>query len=650
MTFLRRNVKRIAVVAVIAVTYSMSQSPALAQAERSQLVHRFHFTRLALPRLPGPQRSVRPVNPSLARISAWISSVGAAVALADIDGDGLPNDVCYVDTQTNEVVVAPVPGTGNRYKPFALDPGPLLFDQRTMAPMGCLPGDLNEDGLTDLLIYYWGRTPIAFLQRKESGTTKPVRLAPDRFEAVEVVPGGQRWYSNTATLADLDGDGHLDLVVGNYFPDGAAILDPESPQPQAMQDSMARAENGGGPHFLRWARASSGNHPRVQFDLVQDAIPPVARHGWTLALAAGDLTGDLLPEVYVANDFGPDRLLLNVSRPGRIRFMLVQGVKGFGTPSSKVLGKDSFKGMGVDLGDLGNGLTDIVVSNITSPYALEESNFVFMNTGDPSAMARGMAPFVDRSEELGLSRSGWSWDVKLGDFDNSGGSQVVQAVGFIRGTLNRWPELHELAMTNPELLSNPATWPNFQSGTDLSGHECDRFWVRAANGRFYDIGADLGLCEPGPSRSIALADVDGSGRLDFAVANQWATSFFFRNDSPNMGNFLGLHLLLPLDGAHAGLVVMPGHQGSKVWARPAIGAEVTVRLANGRRFLSSVDGGNGHGGKRSPDVMFGLGRDTASATVQVRWRDSDGQLRATTLSLSPGWYTIVLGQQDLEGT
>ena len=35
----------------------------------------------------------------------------------------------------------------------------------TMAPMGCLPGDLNEDGLMDLLVYYWGRTPIAFLHR-----------------------------------------------------------------------------------------------------------------------------------------------------------------------------------------------------------------------------------------------------------------------------------------------------------------------------------------------------------------------------------------------------------------------------------------------------------------------------------------------------
>jgi hypothetical protein len=47
------------------------------------------------------------VHPSLERISAWVSSLGAAATLADLDGDGLPNDVIYVDPRTDLVTVAP---------------------------------------------------------------------------------------------------------------------------------------------------------------------------------------------------------------------------------------------------------------------------------------------------------------------------------------------------------------------------------------------------------------------------------------------------------------------------------------------------------------------------------------------------------------
>ena len=50
------------------------------------------------------------MHPSLKTIESWISAVGAAVALNDLDGDGLPNDVVYVDTRTDRVIVAPVPG------------------------------------------------------------------------------------------------------------------------------------------------------------------------------------------------------------------------------------------------------------------------------------------------------------------------------------------------------------------------------------------------------------------------------------------------------------------------------------------------------------------------------------------------------------
>ena len=136
-------------------------------------------------------------------------------------------------------------------------------------------------------------------------------------------------------------------------------------------------------------------------------------------------------------------------------------------PRSKVLGNDSFKGMGVDFADLnGDGWPDIFVSNIATKYALLESHFVFESTGHPELMKQGIAPYVDRSEALGLSRSGWAWDAKLADFNNDGAFEALQAVGFVKGTVDRWPELQELAMGNDELLPDPRSWPRFQPGDD----------------------------------------------------------------------------------------------------------------------------------------------------------------------------------------
>ncbi|MEP6742641.1 MAG: CRTAC1 family protein, partial [bacterium] len=370
-------------------------------------------------------------------------------------------------------------------------------------------------------------------------------------------------------------------------------------------------------------------------------------HGWTLAAGAVDMDGDMLPELYFANDFGPDRLLHNRSTPGRLRFDLLKGSETLTTPHSSALGRDSFKGMGVDFADLnGDGLPDIYVSNITAEYGLMESNFLFLSTGRIDLMQRGIAPYVNRSEQLGLSRSGWAWDAKLADFDNDGVPEAMQAIGFLKGEVDRWPELQELAMSNDRLLHHPRSWPRFQPGDDLSGNQHIPFFVRAKDGRYYDLAEDLGLAEPHVSRGIALADVDGDGGLDFVLANQWEPSYFYHNDSRGRGEFLGLHLLLPLRVNNPATTrERSGHPGPDTLGRGAVGATVTVYLPDGRRLVSQVDGGNGHSGKRSPELHFGLGTTppTKSLRVEIRWRDPAGQVNRELFSLTPGWHTLVLG-------
>src|ERR1041384_3951694 len=243
----RRQAAKLTAIVLIFVVYGFARIPETSESELAKLAEGFRFRTTPLPTLSGEtQKTIRDVNPSLRRVAGWISSVGAAVALNDLDGDGLPNDACYVDTRIDKVIVAPVPGTPARYQPFTLDPISLPYDKATMAPMGCLPGDFNEDGLEDVLVYYWGRTPVAFI--KQAGTS----LNANSYTRSEVVPGGARWYTNAATLADIDGDGHTDLIIGNFFADGAHILDARAEVADTMQDSMSKAQNGGRKHLLLW--------------------------------------------------------------------------------------------------------------------------------------------------------------------------------------------------------------------------------------------------------------------------------------------------------------------------------------------------------------------------------------------------------------
>ena len=608
---------------IIVLMYGFTRLPQLSEQERRELASEFSFTRLELPSVTEKaHRSIRRVHPKLQRISAWISSVGASVALNDIDADGLSNDLCYVDVRTDDVIVTPVPGTGERYAPFALLPHSIYHDPSTVAPMGCLPGDLNEDGFTDVLVYYWGRPPVAFLRRPEPGAP-----APSVFVSQAVGNPEDRWFTNAAALADVDGDGHPDLIIGNYFQDGARILDPDATGDSPMQHSMSRAFNGGTNRILLWASAAETS---VSYREAAGIFDEETARGWTLALGAADLDGDQLAELYVANDFGPDRLFHNRSQPGNVRLIALEGEKTLTTPRSKVLGRDSFKGMGTDFGDLnGDGLLDIYVSNIAAEYALEESHFAYVSTGAVDRMHEGVAPYIDRSEQLGLSRSDWGWESRLADFNNDGVLEAVQATGFVRGTANRWPELQELATGNDELLMHSDMWPRIQAGDALSGSVRNPFFARSRSGRYFDISRELGLDHPQVSRGIATADVDGDGDLDFAVANQWEPSFFFRNDSPEPGKSLILDLRVSLDNGAS---------------RPAIGAQVVVVLSDGRRLVGQADGGSGHSGKRSPDVHIGLGdlRDGTVVPVSIRWRDSSGTVHEAETQLEAGRHRILL--------
>jgi len=624
-SIIRGSAVRILAAAACLLAWYITVLPGPSKAERSALAARFAFAAQPV-NAASTGASIRPVAPAYQRIRAWISSVGAAVGLFDADGNRRPDDYCLVDPRTNEVTVAPVPGTGSRYAPVVLYPHGLAYSSIT-APMGCVPADLNEDGRQDVLVYYWGRSPVVFLG---TGVGTPAYLAR------ELVAPAQIWNTNAATLGDFDGDGHVDVVIGNYFPDGARVLDPAAPPggPEQMTDSLSFAHNGGTSRLYRFVSGEGGAAPAVRFAEAPGVFPSREAHQWTLALGSQDLNGDGLPELYVANDFGPDHLWLNTSRPGAVSFRELRGVRHPTTAKSKALGRDSFKGMGVAFTDLNrDGVADILVSNITQPYGLLESNFAFVSVGVPGQHG-ATAPYDDHSEPLGLSRSGWSWDIKAADFDADGTDEVVQATGFLRGDVNRWAQLQETAMSNDLIVRHPTLWPNLDVGTDLSGRDHNPLYVRGPDGRYVDIAPDVGMAVDAVSRGIAIGDVDHSGRPDLLLANQWAQSTFYRNRS-TANRSLGLQLVLP---ASCGAVA-----GASAPTRPAIGASARVTRADGTATTAQVYPANGHGGVNAAELLVGLGAaGPAPVRVDLSWRDACGNRHAAGTSLVPGWHRLLL--------
>lgn len=605
---------------------TLTVRPSASESEQLERAAPFAFDTLTLNSEPDDARTERAVAPALEHFRGWISSVGAGAALLDLRDLGKSADVCLIDPRDDSVTLSNAPGSGEAdYPVVELIPEGLPYDH-TMAPMGCVPADLDEDGDLDIIVYYWGRSPVLFMN---TAGPQDAPKASD-FTAYELVEPMQVWNTTAMNVADLDGSGSLDIFVGNYFPDGARVLDPDADDEtrMEMQQSMGLATNAGRNRILLTEPTGEADTPPSVTD-ASTAIPERAVTAWTLAIGFQDLSGNGVPDIYLGNDFGNDSLLVNRSTPGDVDLELVKGDRDMVTPKSQVLGNGSFKGMGVAFTYVdGSELPMMVVSNITSPYALHESNFAFVPDGEGSDLLEGKVPFQEDSERLGLARSGWSWDVKAGDFDNDGTDELFQATGFLKGERTRWPELQEIAMGNDQLLKYPQVWPNFAAGDDLSGHESNPFWVRNEDGRYDDLADALGIAEHDVTRAFAFGDVNGDGLLDVVVANQWEDSRLLLNTAPDAAPGIVLRL------------VRPGAAGDGALT-PAVGASVEAEETGGLPAQTrQLYPANGHVGVS--DGIVHLAAPEGELPITVSWRDGTGTEHTARLRVAPGTHTLLL--------
>jgi len=507
-------------------------------------------------------------DPTIANVEPHVAALGASVSVADFDADGWP-DLYF----TNSRFGAPNALYRNRgngtFEDVAASAGLAEINRAgDGVSMGSVWGDVDNDGREDVLVYRYG---YLALFRNVDGR---------RFEDVTEAAGLRRWMnSNGAIWLDYDRDGLLDLYVTAYFRSDIDLWNLATTR--IMHSSFEFATNGG--KNLLFRNVGGG-----RFEDVTDRMG-VGSTRWTLAAASADFNGDGWPDLYLANDYGPEELFLN--QQGR-RFVLAKAG----------LESESKSGMSASLGDAFNrGRLDVFVTNISERGYLFQNNNLRLNQMPEAGRFRNVA-------DAQVADAGWAWGAQFGDLNNDGTNELFVANGFISAdsSTSYWYAMSKIAGASGLLFEDAATWPAFGNAS-LSGYEPSRVFLSRGLGGWVDVASAVGVTDRYDGRAVALADLSNSGAVDVIVANQNQPAVLYRNRPDTSNHWVGFTLV--------------GTRSN----RSAIGAEVVVE-ASGLRQRRIVDGGMGFASQNDRRLHFGLGRREWVDRVVIHWPSGGEQV------------------------
>ncbi|HXJ60303.1 MAG TPA: CRTAC1 family protein [Verrucomicrobiae bacterium] len=539
---------------------------------------------------------------------------GSGLAAGDYDNDGWPDlFLCGLDTPNRLYR-----NLGNwKFKDVTAEAG-VQCPGRYFR--GAVFADLNGDGALDLLVATTGQGVLCFLNDghgKFSDVTAYART-------------GSRHGSMTLTLADVDGNGTLDLYVANNRTEDIRdrgqvelhLVNGQLAVPPELQDRLT-VVNGqvleyGEPDQLylndgkgRFTPVSwTGGRFRTEEGgpLLQ---PPL---DWGLTASFRDLNDDGFPDLYVCNDFWtPDRIWLNDGK-GRFRAAPRLALRNMSASS-----------MGVDFADIDrDGFLDFFVVDMLSreprlrkrqkaaqpavatPIGSIDDRPQFMR--NTLYLNRGDQTFAEIANFAGVAASEWSWspvflDVDLDGYEDllitTGHAKDVQdldALAEIKSRQHSWngitdAQVRQQSFTR-ELMEHMRLYPPLHTPI-VAFHNRGGL-------RFEEVTASWGTDQPGVHHAIALADFDRDGDLDLAVNNLGSPVGLYRNNSDARRVAVKLRGLPPnTQGIGAKVSLLGG-------AVPRQRQEVIC----GGRYLAGAD----------PMLVFAAGNTNTNMTIAVLWR------------------------------
>ena len=472
-----------------------------------------------------------------------------AVVLADLDGDRDLDAYVANYQQPDRVWINQGGDQGGSAGTF-LD---SMQELENNASYRLALGDLDNDGDLDAFVAVWGSyNSIWVNQGGDQGGTA------GNFATDNQTPGN--FHSTDVALADVDGDGDLAGFVSNYEQPNRVwinqggdqkgpgipgeFLDSTQELGTSFSNSITLADLDGDGDFDAFVGNDEPN--RVWFNQGGDQqgtlgvfIDNSDDLGDSVSggIAIGDLDSDGDLDAFVANYEQPNRVWLN------------DGLGSF-FDDGQLLGSSS--SWDVDLGDLdGDGDLDAIVANWRA-QGVGEPNHIWINQGGLQGGTEGF--FVDSGQQLGSS---CSLDVALADFDQDGDLDAYVAnehpAGSCGGNSPPGPNLlwinqggnqggtQGLFLDSGQQLGN--SYSEGMSHGDLDGDgDIDVFcanwgsntvWINQGGdqggtaGEFSDNGQQLGAAV---SYGVDLGDVDGDGHLDAWVVNNGEPNRVWLND------------------------------------------------------------------------------------------------------------------------